>query len=324
MKYLKSALPSAYNNARQALGKEAGKAEVPWEVRPSAHYSMGGIRVDEFCRVYQSKEDKKNPVLIEGLYAAGQAMGGLFGANRLGSTSLTELAVFGYRAGKAAAMLISKDKNKVDNKFFDVYVEKYKNFFNKKGNEKVYKLKLEFQKECWNNIGPARKEDNLKKMVKYLSSLEQRLENVSVAKDMIWNQQFIDLVELKNMIETARSVTLAALKREKSIGGHVRLDKKSSNFLSKPYSTIVKLDKNGEYVCTKLIRNRTKWSRLIAYKFKEKSNLLKARIIRLLPLSMKDAIIENKYEKILGSNSKPLKMNPGSSDAAPADNQNNY
>ena len=48
MEYLKSALPSAYNNARQALGKEAGKAEIPWEVRPSAHYMMGGIRVDEF------------------------------------------------------------------------------------------------------------------------------------------------------------------------------------------------------------------------------------------------------------------------------------
>ena len=48
MEYLKSALPSAYNNARQALGKEAGKAEVPWEVRPSAHYMMGGIKVNEF------------------------------------------------------------------------------------------------------------------------------------------------------------------------------------------------------------------------------------------------------------------------------------
>ena len=161
-------------------------------------------------------------------------------------------------------------------------------------------------------------------MIKYLSRLEQRLDNVSVAKDIVWNQQFIDLVELKNMIETARSVTLASLERDKSIGGHVRLDKKSSNFLSQPYSTIVKLDKNGQYVCTKLIRNRTKWSRLIAYKCIEKFRLLKARTIRILPLSIKDAIIEQKYEKILGSNSKPLEMKPGSSSAAPADNQNSF
>ena len=91
MKYLKSALPSAYNNARQALGKEAGKAEIPWEVRPSAHYSMGGIRVDEYTRVIHSAENQYEPKIIKGLFAAGQAMGGLFGANRLGSTSLTEL-----------------------------------------------------------------------------------------------------------------------------------------------------------------------------------------------------------------------------------------
>ena len=64
MKYLKSTLPSAYDNARQALGKEAGKAEIPWEIRPSAHYSMGGIRVDEFSRVYKSNSENNNPVLI--------------------------------------------------------------------------------------------------------------------------------------------------------------------------------------------------------------------------------------------------------------------
>ena len=59
MEYLKSALPTAYNNARQALGKEAGKAEVPWEVRPSAHYMMGGIKVDEFGRALSYGKKKK-------------------------------------------------------------------------------------------------------------------------------------------------------------------------------------------------------------------------------------------------------------------------
>ena len=66
MKYLKGALPSAYNNARQALGKEAGKAEIPWEVRPSAHYSMGGIRVDEHTRVIHSSENQYEPISIKG------------------------------------------------------------------------------------------------------------------------------------------------------------------------------------------------------------------------------------------------------------------
>ena len=59
MEYLKSALPTAYNNARQALGKDAGKAEVPWEVRPSAHYMMGGVKVDEFGRALSFIEENE-------------------------------------------------------------------------------------------------------------------------------------------------------------------------------------------------------------------------------------------------------------------------
>ena len=149
MKYLESALPTAYNNARQALGKKAGKAEVPWEVRPGAHYSMGGIRVDEYARVYQSNNDFNNPKIIKGLYAAGQAMGGLFGANRLGSTSLTELAVFGYRAGKSAAENVKSSKTNIDYDVFYKHYSYYEKIFNRKGKLKVYKLKLELQK----NVG---------------------------------------------------------------------------------------------------------------------------------------------------------------------------
>ena len=68
----KSASPSAYNNARQALGKEAGKAEIPWEVRPSAHYSMGGIRVDEHTRVIHSSENQYEPIIIKAYLLQGR------------------------------------------------------------------------------------------------------------------------------------------------------------------------------------------------------------------------------------------------------------
>ncbi len=163
MKYLQSALPSAYDNARQALGKKAAKAEVPWEVRPGAHYSMGGIRVDEYARVFQSIKDTNKPKIIKGLYAAGQAMGGLFGANRLGSTSLTELAVFGYRAGKSAVENVKKYRVKTGNKIFDKHYIYYKKMFNRKGKYRAYQLKLDLQKKSWENIGPARTEKNLKK-----------------------------------------------------------------------------------------------------------------------------------------------------------------
>ena len=105
------------------MGKEAGKAEVPWEVRPSAHYMMGGLKVDEFGRVLSYCKSQKNKY-NKGLYAAGQAMGGLFGSNRLGSTSLTEVAVFSYRAGKDADY-VKQNKNKIDNTHFEVHHKKF-------------------------------------------------------------------------------------------------------------------------------------------------------------------------------------------------------
>ena len=320
MKYLKSALPSAYNNARQALGKEAGKAEIPWEVRPSAHYSMGGIRVDEHTRVIHSAENQYEPIIIKGLFAAGQAMGGLFGANRLGSTSLTELAVFGYRAGKSAA----KNANQsFKNKNYDIFHEHYfnfKNLFNKKGNLKPYKIKLDLQKKCWDNIGPARTEKKLKKMLNYLHKIEKDLNNVNVPEEMIWNQQFIDLIELKNMITTAKAVAIASLKREKSVGGHVRLDKKTSSLFSKPYSTLVKINKNNTFEVCKLLRQKTPLKRIINYKISEKFRFMKAKILRILPESISDKIIENKYKNILGTDQIIIK--PGSLDGAPGDKVN--
>tara|TARA_E500000178_G_C16990865_1_gene740733 strand:- start:760 stop:1995 length:1236 start_codon:yes stop_codon:yes gene_type:complete len=319
MKYLQSALPSAYNNARQALGKQAGKAEIPWEVRPGAHYSMGGIRVDENARVYQSDKDLNNPKIIKGLYAAGQAMGGLFGANRLGSTSLTELAVFGYRAGKSAAENVKKFKAKNHRDFFHEHYSYYEKMFSRNGKLKVYKLKLELQKKCWDNIGPARTEKKLKKMLSYLSKLELKLEKVNIPEDKIWNQQFIDMVELKNMIDTAKAVTLASLKRDKSVGGHVRLDKKTSSLLSKPYSTLVKINNQNSYQAFKINRERTPIKRIVLYKLSEKFRLMKARILRYLPENISDIIIEKKYKKLFN---KPIEIEPGSTSAAPGENLN--
>jgi len=320
MKYLKSALPSAYNNARQALGKEAGKAKIPWEVRPSAHYSMGGIRVDEHTRVIHSTENLYEKKIIKGLFAAGQAMGGLFGANRLGSTSLTELAVFGYRAGKSAAQHAKLSNKQNNNDIFHEHYLKFKNIFNKKGKLKAYKLKLDLQKKCWDNIGPARTEKKLKKMVTFLNKIEKDLNNVNVPNEMIWNQQFIDFIELKNMIITAKAVTKASLKRNKSVGGHVRLDKKTSSLFSKPYSTLVKINKNNSYGAHKLFRQKTPFKRIINYKISEKFRFMKAKILRVLPESISDRIIESKYKSILGTNKTIIK--PGSIGGAPGDKLN--
>ncbi len=320
MEYLKSALPTAYNNARQALGKEAGKAEKFWEVRPSAHYMMGGIKVDENAKVFSAAEEQNNNY-IEGLYAAGQAMGGLFGANRLGSTSLTELAVFGYRAGKSASKYAKANQLEMDINLLKEKLADYKKLFNKKGTKKSYNYKIDLQRKSWENIGPARTEIKLKKFLKYLEKIESEIAKVYIPDDFLWNQQFIDLVELKNMIETAKAVALASIERNESIGGHVRLDSRKSNIFSQPFSTQVSV-KEGQLIIKRIKRTRTEFKRLVSYKINEKYRLLKAKILRHLPSNMRDSILEKKYKKILG-NKILLKFQAGSLEAAPGDSKNN-
>ena len=137
---------------------------------------------------------------------------------------------------------------------------------------------------------------------------------------MIWNQQFIDFIELKNMIITAKAVTIASLKRNKSVGGHVRLDKKTSSLFSKPYSTLVKINKNNSFGAYKLFRQKTPLKRIVNYKISEKFRFMKAKILRSLPESISDRIIENKYKNILGTDQITIK--PGSLEGAPGDKVN--
>ena len=227
MKYLQDSLPTAYINARQALGKEAAKVEVAWEVRPGAHYMMGGIRVNDDGASVGGDDEGSVKHGISGLFAAGQAMGGLFGANRLGSTSLTELAVFGSRAGVAAAKNSLNNSFKVNKKLFDSYINEYSSLFGQKGSIASNILRDDIQKESWKKIGPVRTAKGIKEMEDKIKEIETKLNDISIPNYFIWNQAFMDFVELKNMICSAKLIGLAAKERNGSIGGHVRLDAKN-------------------------------------------------------------------------------------------------
>ena len=319
MEYLKSALPSAYNNARQALGKEAGKAEVPWEVRPSAHYMMGGIRVNEFGQALFFCKKQQKIKGIKGLYAAGQSMGGLFGSNRLGSTSLTEVAVFGYRAGKNAAEYAKKIKKNFDESNFENHYIRFFGLLNNTGKQKAYNLKLDLQKKSWDFIGAARKKKNLILMQSYLEKLEKKVKDIFIPSEMVWNQQLIETIELQNMILSAKSVTMASLNRDFSLGGHVRLDGKRKKIFSKPFSTVVFMNVSGKLNSEKTEREKTNFKIVLKYKTNELYRLYSAKFLRLLPDFLRDRIIENKYKKILGSKAKSIELKAGSLEAAPAE-----
>ena len=315
MKYLQDSLPSAFINARQALGKEAAKVEIAWEVRPGAHYMMGGIRVNDEGESVGGKNEGSVKYGIKGLFAAGQAMGGLFGANRLGSTSLTELAVFGNRSGVAAARNAKKNTSKANNKIFDPYINEYTDLFGRNGSISSISLKEMLQKESWRKIGPVRTAKGIEDIEKIIKGIESKLINVTIPNYSIWNQAFLDYVELKNMIYSAKLIGLAAKERNGSIGGHVRLDEKNISAFSKPYSTVVSKDKNS-YLVKRLDRDRTPIKNLIYYKFLEKKRLLEAKIFYMLPNSIKDKILENRYKSMMSASNKAPEIMPGGRDGA--------
>ena len=316
MNFLKGSLPSAYNNVRQAMSKSEAQCEDLWEVRPSAHYMMGGIRVDENCRSIGGSKGLKNDGIL-GLFAAGQAMGGLFGANRLGSTSLTEGAVFGQRAGKNAAHHARNISgiNPLNKKLFLEKAKKFNSLIGQKGHLHASRIKLSVQKKCWENLGPIRDEARLNKTKLFISKTRKKLKNVKISNSTKWNQGLIEYLELENMIDTAELMAIAALERNGSLGGHVRADCPNISLFSKPYSTIVRFVNNGVNV-TRLPRQQTEFKKLIKFKFEEQKKFLGAKILRLMPMILKDRVLEKRYKKIMNIQKPSITVQPGSVEAA--------
>ncbi len=316
MNFLKGSLPSAYNNVRQAMSKSEAQCEDLWEVRPSAHYMMGGIRVDENCSSIGGSKGLKNDGIL-GLFAAGQAMGGLFGANRLGSTSLTEGAVFGQRAGKNAANHARNisGMNPLNKKLFMEKAKKINSLIGQKGHLHASRIKLSVQRKCWENLGPIRDEARLNKTKLFISKTRKKLKNVKISNSTKWNQGLIEYLELENMIDTAELMAIAALERKGSLGGHVRADCRNISLFSKPYSTIVRFVNNGVNV-TRLPRKQTEFKKLIKFKFEEQKKFLGAKILRLMPMILKDRVLEKRYKKIMNIQKASITVQPGSVEAA--------
>jgi succinate dehydrogenase / fumarate reductase flavoprotein subunit len=320
MRYLETCLPAAYRNARQAFSKPVAKCEEPWEVRPSAHYHMGGLRADADGAAVKGQGDGERALGIKGLFAAGQAMGGLFGANRLGSTSLTEVSVFGARAGRAATALAKASTAKADDDAFTPLIEATTARFGQVGTVAAATLKLELQQQAWDAIGPARTADGIAGIAGLFASLTERLDSVAIPGYATWNQSFIEFEELRNLLEAGKAVAAAAGERDGSLGGHVRLDRGEISVFSTPYSTVVHRDENGGYVARRETRPRTPFKKLVSYKVKEDWRRLQSKWFRYLPASVKDRKLEARYQAIMGTpDGAAPEIEPGSDDAAIAE-----
>ncbi|MFC1533772.1 FAD-binding protein [Thermodesulfobacteriota bacterium] len=238
---------------RRTMGEPAARLQEPWEVQPSAHYCMGGIAVNRWGECTGKGS-------IQGLFAAGEVMGGLHGSDRLAGNALAEIIVFGIRAGVSAVKHSIRSKSIPDGPFSVISGEVAKHYidaFGREGGEHPILLQRELQKAVWQGTGPARTAKGIRQVLSTIANLRERVLETKVNAGTLWNQEFIDLVELENMLITAESIAHSALLREGSLGAHVRLDsKKGTNKNRSGRSVFVRFTK-GTWQSTLLLRERT-------------------------------------------------------------------
>lgn len=212
--YIKKKLPSMYHQFLKLGNLDITKE--PMEVGPTCHYVMGGVRVDPDTQATN----------VPGLYAAGEVAGGLHGANRLGGNSLSDLVVFGRRAGMAAAEFAAKQTApyQVDEAQVRAYIAEALQPFNNPHGENPFALMKELRATMQKNAGIMREESELKAQLEILDNLRKRAWNTSVSGSRAYNPGWHTALDMRLMVEISEAVVLAALARKESRGGHARLD----------------------------------------------------------------------------------------------------
>jgi len=234
---MKRGMAEMEETVRVSSGKAAANLEAPWEVRPTAHYFMGGIHVDAGCRAIGNAP--------AGLFAAGQVMGGLHGSNRLGSTSLAECLVFGRIAGRnaaahaAQASIDAAEAGLALGRLHDAHAA----LPGRTGKRHPIEAVRTLQRAAWEGLGPARSADSIREARQTIGELESEQDALAIEEDMLWNQSFIDAIELRSMLVTARAVADSADARRETVGAHVRIDHR--NAPARPYSIAVRVQGEG-------------------------------------------------------------------------------
>jgi succinate dehydrogenase / fumarate reductase flavoprotein subunit len=211
--YVKKKLPSMYLQFRELADVDITKG--PMEVGPTCHYMMGGIRVE--AETAQSN--------VPGLFAAGEAAAGLHGANRLGGNSLSDLLVFGRRAGLAAAEHAKQaGAPAIDDAQVDQATREMLELFERSEGDSPYDVHRDLQEAMQNYVGIFRDEADLKRGLDEIQKLKQRAAHVRVDGSRLFNPGWHLGRDLKSMLTVSEAVALSALERKESRGAHSRID----------------------------------------------------------------------------------------------------
>jgi len=211
---IKKRLPSMWHQFYELAGVDITKEAM--EVGPTCHYVMGGVEVEP---------DTAAAVGVPGLFAAGEVAGGMHGSNRLGGNSLTDLLVFGRRAGIGAVDYVKKNgANPVSQAAITAAATKIQAPFDREGGENSYSLHAELQEITHNLVGIIRTGSELKEAITKIADIRKRSANVSVTGGRKFNPGFHLAFDLDNMLLVAESTAKSAVNREESRGGHTRDD----------------------------------------------------------------------------------------------------
>ena len=208
LSYIKNRLPSMYRQFKKYNKINISKQKM--EVAPTAHYSMGGIKVDH----------KTGATGVKNLFAVGEVTSGLHGGNRLGGNSLAEIVVFGRLVGRFVSKQCNKVKEK-EMKDFEDSIEWLKLFMSSKGQDSINKKK-EFQLNMWKHVGVVRDKKSMENGLKYIEKFKKmRFKTGSSFKK---NEKLMNALDLQNMIPTSEMIIKSALKRKESRAAHYRKD----------------------------------------------------------------------------------------------------
>jgi succinate dehydrogenase / fumarate reductase flavoprotein subunit len=232
--HIKKKLPSMYHQFKQLADIDI--TERPMEVGPTTHYVMGGIRVDSDTQMSG----------VPGLFAAGECAAGINGANRLGGNSLSDLLVFGKRAGEFAAKFAKENQHGAINtaEIEDVVREALRPFEQREG-ENPYTLQRDLQETMQDYVGIVRTETEMKLQLEHLRKLWERASHVGVTGNREYNPGWHTALDLKNLLTVSEAVTRAALERKESRGAQFREDYPEKDERFSKVNTIVYRSTDG-------------------------------------------------------------------------------
>jgi succinate dehydrogenase flavoprotein subunit len=237
--HIKKKLPSMYHQFMQLANLDITRE--PMEVGPTTHYAMGGIRVDGDTQATN----------VPGLFAAGECAAGLHGANRLGGNSLSDLLVFGKRAGEFAAKFAKEnsagkiDDAQIENAAREALEPFDRGANSKSGGEGAYQVQYDLQNMMQELVGIVRVENEMERALDGIQKLKERAAKVAVYGHREYNPGWHTMIDLKNLLTVSEAIARSAVDRKESRGGHFREDFPKKDPEAQKYNTVISKSADG-------------------------------------------------------------------------------